>query len=141
MKGQMAPTCESFIFQPQIPSLPRFPHHSHNQTPNTTSNEHKCPIRREMPGNVITIQVGQCGNQLGAEFWRTLSKEHGIGPDGTLAKPDLAGVDRKEMFFCEVSPSLPVALPLPIQCNSALFRRTWASATCPDRCWWTWSRG
>ena len=24
------------------------------------------------------VQVGQCGNQIGSAFWRTLCKEHGI---------------------------------------------------------------
>lgn len=31
----------------------------------------------------ITIQVGQCGNQVGLEYWNQLSNEHGINPDGT----------------------------------------------------------
>ena len=30
------------------------------------------------------LQVGQCGNQVGSEFWRTLCSEHGIRKDGVL---------------------------------------------------------
>ena len=37
-----------------------------------------------MPREVICLQVGQCGNQVGSEFWRTLCQEHGIRKDGTL---------------------------------------------------------
>ena len=35
--------------------------------------------------NHIQLQVGQCGNQIGGEFWKQLCLEHGINPgDGTL---------------------------------------------------------
>ena len=49
---------------------------------------------------VITIQVGQCGNQIGAEFWKRLCAEHGIQPNGILEDyaNDGAG-DRKDVFF------------------------------------------
>lgn len=35
-----------------------------------------------MTGEIITLQVGQCGNQVGRQFWNQISKEHGIGNDG-----------------------------------------------------------
>lgn len=49
---------------------------------------------------VITVQVGQCGNQVGTEFWKRLCAEHGIQPDGRLEEyaRDGAG-DRKDVFF------------------------------------------
>ena len=37
-----------------------------------------------MPREVITLQVGQCGNQIGTEFWKQLCAEHGISKDGIL---------------------------------------------------------
>ena len=37
-----------------------------------------------MPREIVTLQVGQCGNQIGGEFWKQLCAEHGIAPDGTL---------------------------------------------------------
>ncbi|KAL3908995.1 MAG: hypothetical protein SGARI_002811, partial [Bacillariaceae sp.] len=40
-----------------------------------------------MPREIITLQVGQCGNQIGSEFWKQLCLEHGINPDGTLKDP------------------------------------------------------
>ncbi|MQL75853.1 hypothetical protein Taro_008249 [Colocasia esculenta] len=42
------------------------------------------PSSSEMPREIITIQVGQCGNQIGMEFWKQLCLEHGIGKDGLL---------------------------------------------------------
>ncbi|RUS21873.1 tubulin gamma chain [Endogone sp. FLAS-F59071] len=37
-----------------------------------------------MPREIITLQTGQCGNQIGMEFWKQLCAEHGISKDGTL---------------------------------------------------------
>jgi tubulin gamma len=54
-----------------------------------------------MPREIITLQVGQCGNQIGGEFWKQLCVEHGITPDGTLRESP-NGVpldDRKDVFF------------------------------------------
>lgn len=49
---------------------------------------------------VITVQVGQCGNQVGAEFWKRLCAEHGIQPDGRLEDYAREGAgDRKDVFF------------------------------------------
>ncbi|KAK6461841.1 Tubulin/FtsZ family, GTPase domain-containing protein [Scheffersomyces coipomensis] len=36
-----------------------------------------------MPGETITLQAGQCGNQVGLQYWNQLSSEHGIQSDGT----------------------------------------------------------
>jgi tubulin beta len=35
-----------------------------------------------MVREVITIQVGSCGNQIGAKFWDVIGEEHGISPRG-----------------------------------------------------------
>lgn len=47
---------------------------------------------------VITLQVGQCGNQMGSEFWRMLCREHGISGSGFLQDDRDLG-DRKDVFF------------------------------------------
>jgi tubulin gamma len=70
-----------------------------------------------MPREIITLQIGQCGNQIGSEFWKRLCAEHGIGRDGFLedfaAAPQSAAAaglsnssaqhnaagDRKDVFF------------------------------------------
>lgn len=56
---------------------------------------------------MITLQVGQCGNQIGNEFWKKLCAEHGISPDGVLNdnivrltdKENFEDSDRKDVFF------------------------------------------
>ncbi|KAJ3270822.1 Tubulin gamma-2 chain [Terramyces sp. JEL0728] len=52
-----------------------------------------------MPREIITLQVGQCGNQIGHEFWSRLCAEHGIRPDGILQDFATEGGDRKDVFF------------------------------------------
>ena len=32
---------------------------------------------------IVHIQGGQCGNQVGAKFWEVMSDEHGVDPTGT----------------------------------------------------------
>ena len=52
-----------------------------------------------MPREIITIQVGQCGNQIGNEFWKQLCSEHGITPEGIVDEKAINGDDRKDVFF------------------------------------------
>uniref|UniRef100_A0A1B0A890 Tubulin gamma chain n=1 Tax=Glossina pallidipes TaxID=7398 RepID=A0A1B0A890_GLOPL len=52
-----------------------------------------------MPSEIITLQLGQCGNQIGFEFWKRLCLEHGISPNGVLEDFGTDGADRKDVFF------------------------------------------
>ncbi|KZO99506.1 gamma tubulin [Calocera viscosa TUFC12733] len=52
-----------------------------------------------MPREIITVQIGQCGNQMGSVFWQRLCAEHGISKDGTLEEWATEGGDRKDVFF------------------------------------------
>ncbi|XP_073989136.1 tubulin gamma-1 chain-like isoform X2 [Rhodnius prolixus] len=52
-----------------------------------------------MPCEIITLQLGQCGNQVGFEFWKKLCAEHGINPEGVLEQFATEGTDRKDVFF------------------------------------------
>ena len=52
-----------------------------------------------MPREIITLQVGQCGNQIGSEFWKKLCREHGISEEGLLQDFATDGTDRKDVFF------------------------------------------
>ncbi|XP_014253117.1 tubulin gamma-1 chain-like [Cimex lectularius] len=52
-----------------------------------------------MPCEIITLQLGQCGNQVGFEFWKKLCAEHAIKPDGILESFATEGTDRKDVFF------------------------------------------
>eukprot|EP01087_Luapelamoeba_hula_P005251 TRINITY_DN15326_c0_g1_i1.p1 TRINITY_DN15326_c0_g1~~TRINITY_DN15326_c0_g1_i1.p1 ORF type:complete len:447 (+),score=41.95 TRINITY_DN15326_c0_g1_i1:32-1372(+) len=53
-----------------------------------------------MPRELITIQTGQCGNQIGTEFWKRLCGEHGLDAEGRLEGfvPEDAE-DRRDIFF------------------------------------------
>ncbi|ORZ33238.1 tubulin gamma chain [Catenaria anguillulae PL171] len=71
-----------------------------------------------MPRELITLQAGQCGNQIGNEFWKLLCTEHGISPDGILE--DFAtqgGHDRKDVFFYQADDEhyIPRALLLDLE--------------------------
>ena len=48
--------------------------------------------------SIITVSAGQCGNQVGVEFWKQLCSEHGLGADGTLLDGREAD-DAKDVFF------------------------------------------
>ena len=48
---------------------------------------------------MIMLQLGQCGNQIGFEFWKKLCKEHGISQEGVLEEHANEGLDRKDVFF------------------------------------------
>ncbi len=52
-----------------------------------------------MPREIITLQVGQCGNQIGSEFWKQIAAEHGISCEGVLQPFAANGTDRKDVFF------------------------------------------
>jgi len=52
-----------------------------------------------MPREIVTLQVGQCGNQIGSEFWKRLCAEHGISPEGILEDFATDSSDRKDVFF------------------------------------------
>jgi len=52
-----------------------------------------------MPREIITLQIGQCGNQIGSEFWKQLCAEHGINANGVLEDYAQGGDDRKDVFF------------------------------------------
>ena len=90
---------------------------------------------------IITLQVGQCGNQIGSEFWRQareaprvdfeqgadttlpctssqLCLEHGISKDGVLEEYATHGAgDRKDVFFYQADDDhyVPRALLLDLE--------------------------
>lgn len=70
-----------------------------------------------MPREIITLQVGQCGNQIGMEFWKLLCAEHGINQRGILEEYAAAGDDRKDVFFYQADDEhyIPRALLLDLE--------------------------
>ena len=54
-----------------------------------------------MPREIITLQVGQCGNQIGSKFWEVISEEHGIDPSGTYRGDSDLQLERIDVYFNE----------------------------------------
>jgi len=87
-----------------------------------------------MPREIISLQVGQCGNQIGAAFWKRLCGEHGIGPDGIIIEDARDTYDRKDVFFYQADDEhyVPRALLIDLEprviegmCRSAGLKNLW----------------
>lgn len=53
---------------------------------------------------IITLGVGQCGNQVNYKFWEAISQEHGIDTSsGQWAGEDDVQLQKSDVYFTEVS--------------------------------------
>ncbi len=53
---------------------------------------------------IISIQVGQCGNQIGYKFWETIATEHGIDTQtGRYEGTSDLQLARSNVYFHEVN--------------------------------------
>jgi len=52
---------------------------------------------------IVNIQAGQCGNQIGAKFWEFISDEHGIDPTGRYNGDSNLQLERVNVYFNEAS--------------------------------------
>ena len=52
---------------------------------------------------IIHIQVGQCGNQIGANFWQVILDEHGIDPSGFYRGKSNLQLERVNVCFNEAN--------------------------------------
>ncbi|KAJ1519678.1 hypothetical protein ONE63_004942 [Megalurothrips usitatus] len=52
---------------------------------------------------IVHIQAGQCGNQIGAKFWEIISDEHGIDPTGAYHGDSDLQLDRINVYYNEAS--------------------------------------
>jgi tubulin beta len=50
---------------------------------------------------IIHVQAGQCGNQIGGKFWETIAKEHGLTTEGQFAGTSQLQLDRMDVYFNE----------------------------------------
>jgi len=51
---------------------------------------------------IVHLQTGQCGNQIGAQFWEVLSEEHGIGHDGKYIGNSDQQLERISVYYSEI---------------------------------------
>ncbi|CAF3626793.1 unnamed protein product [Rotaria sordida] len=52
---------------------------------------------------IVHIQVGQCGNQMGTKFWEVISDEHGIDPTGTYHGDSDLQLERINVYYNEAT--------------------------------------
>merc|ERR1712072_778338 len=64
---------------------------------------------------LVHVQGGQCGNQIGAKFWEVISDEHGVDPTGTYHGDSDLQLERINVYY----------------------KRPPAAATCPAPSSWT----
>ncbi|KAK0708308.1 tubulin beta chain [Rhypophila sp. PSN 637] len=52
---------------------------------------------------IVHLQTGQCGNQIGAAFWQTISGEHGLDSNGVYNGTSELQLERMNVYFNEAS--------------------------------------
>merc|ERR1712110_182930 len=57
----------------------------------------------KMGREIVTLQAGQCGNQVGHAFWKCVAKEHGLNNKGGYEGDDDTQLERASVFFKETS--------------------------------------
>lgn len=50
---------------------------------------------------IVHIQAGQCGNQIGSKFWNTISEEHGIDESGVYIGTSPTQLERINVYYNE----------------------------------------
>lgn len=50
---------------------------------------------------IVHIQAGQCGNQIGSKFWEVISDEHGLDPTGIYHGDSALQLERIDVYFSE----------------------------------------
>ena len=52
---------------------------------------------------ILHIQGGQCGNQIGSKFWEIVCGEHGIDPTGGYTGNSELQLERINVYYNEAS--------------------------------------
>ena len=52
---------------------------------------------------IVHLQTGQCGNQIGAKFWEVISDEHGIDPSGAYVGDSPLQLERISVYYNEAA--------------------------------------
>lgn len=52
---------------------------------------------------IVHLQTGQCGNQIGAKFWEVVSEEHGIQADGSYKGTNDIQLERINVYYNEAA--------------------------------------
>ncbi|XP_034644672.1 tubulin beta-3 chain [Trachemys scripta elegans] len=85
-------------------ALGRFPQPPARSAPAPPSRLHQPqPPPRASMREIVHIQAGQCGNQIGAKFWEVISDEHGIDPSGNYVGDSDLQLERISVYYNEAS--------------------------------------
>ncbi|XP_028163067.1 tubulin beta-4B chain-like [Ostrinia furnacalis] len=52
---------------------------------------------------IVHLQAGQCGNQIGSKFWEIISDEHGIDPTGHYKGDSDLQLERIQVYYNEAN--------------------------------------
>ena len=52
---------------------------------------------------IVHLQAGQCGNQIGQKFWEVISEEHGICQDGSYQGDMQQQLERINVYYNEAN--------------------------------------
>jgi glutamate dehydrogenase (NAD(P)+) len=52
---------------------------------------------------IVHVQAGQCGNQIGSKFWEVVADEHGVDPTGTYQGDSDLQLERINVYFNEAT--------------------------------------
>ncbi|KAI0431923.1 tubulin beta chain [Xylaria sp. FL1042] len=52
---------------------------------------------------IVHLSTGQCGNQVGASFWQTVSREHGLDDNGNYQGSSTLQLERIGVYFNEAT--------------------------------------
>uniref|UniRef100_A0A8D1RGM6 Tubulin beta chain n=1 Tax=Sus scrofa TaxID=9823 RepID=A0A8D1RGM6_PIG len=77
---------------------------------------------------IVHIQAGQCGNQIGAKFWEVISDEHGIDPTGSYHGDSDLQLERINVYYNEATGECLSTPPLP----GGLTPGRWPLGTWPE---------
>ncbi|XP_076239479.1 tubulin beta-1 chain [Calliopsis andreniformis] len=50
---------------------------------------------------IVHVQLGQCGNNVGGKFWQVISDEHGLNPDGVFCGESDLQLQRMNVYFTQ----------------------------------------
>ena len=52
---------------------------------------------------IVHLQTGQCGNQIGSKFWEVISEEHGLDPAGRYVGDNTLQLERINVYYNEAN--------------------------------------
>ncbi|KAJ1911395.1 structural constituent of cytoskeleton [Tieghemiomyces parasiticus] len=69
---------------------------------------------------IVHLQTGQCGNQIGTKFWETISEEHGLNADGQYIGDNDIQLSRLDVYFNEASNNkyVPRSVLVDLECGT-----------------------